>query len=145
MDHTLKCSQDQTDQDGLPGAMTRTLQVSQSKLIVKSEMQHWGKNEVKVTLANGYKSFVPSFTDLYRIVSEIGKKENERYPDGQGSGMLGRFLTDAANGLPFERLIYKYNIPLTFADGTRHYPEDILGKEECKRRANGAAQWNLFE
>ena len=66
---------------------------------------------VKVTLKQ-YRSFFPSFEDLFRIIQAIGFCENEKYPDGQGEQMVADFLQDAVYEHDWEELARKYNIPI---------------------------------
>jgi hypothetical protein len=89
---------------------------SEEKLEITIEVmeEYGGKEWVKVRLINGCRAFVPSFHDLYRIVAAICWCEDAKYPPSQGySGgkMVGRFLWDCVNGVPFDELAKKYKIP----------------------------------
>jgi len=124
--------------------MNRTWEISRNKIKVEIVETSWGKKEAKVTLINGYKSFIPSFTDLFRIVEKICDREEIRYPNGKGRRMVGEFLKDACE-MEYSQLIYKYNIPLTNDSGDRIFPWDLFGREECLRRSySNSKQLNLF-
>ena len=87
---------------------------------------------MSVTVNNG-RTFYPSFTDLYRIILAIGKLEDERYPEGRGRRKIVDFMRDAQNGMTFEQLVFKHNIPVTNNNGERLDPWRELGREECLR------------
>ena len=56
-------------------------------------------------------SFIPSFMDIYRIIRAICHCEDEKYPNGEGAGMVKRFLIDTCDGIDFDTLRTKYKIP----------------------------------
>lgn len=57
-------------------------------------------------------SWVPSFEDLFRIIQAICHCEDMKYPQGEGRGMVRRFLHDCCEkDADWEKLRTKYKIP----------------------------------
>lgn len=84
---------------------------SKNKMDVVVTKTEWdnGKEWVKVTLKK-YRSFFPSFEDLYRIVQAICFCEDRKYPNGKGRKMVCEFLADACY-MEWDEVAKKYEIP----------------------------------
>jgi len=86
---------------------------SQSKIVVvvKPFSRYGGKSWIEVRLP--WKTWVPSFHDLFRILQAICYCEDEKYPPpAEGRGFVMRFILDACKqGMTWEELQAKYKIP----------------------------------
>lgn len=79
--------------------------------VITRSMPQWdGKRWVVVRLKNS-NQFIPSFQDLYRIVKAICYCEDEKYPNGKGAKMVSEFLVDVCDGMRWDVLKEKYQIP----------------------------------
>lgn len=81
--------------------------------VEKSYIPAWGKNWVVIKFANG-STWIPSFEDLYRIITSICECEDEKYPppEQQGRWYVLNFLIEAIKGKSFEELAKKYKLPI---------------------------------
>ena len=60
----------------------------------------------------GRTEWVPSFEDVFRIVQAICHCEDEKYPTGEGRGMVRRFLVDCCEReAEWPELAAKYKVP----------------------------------
>jgi hypothetical protein len=57
--------------------------------------------------------WVPSFEDLFRIVTALGTCEDRKYPDGEGRWMIGRFVAAclAAEDGDWDQVRRQFQIP----------------------------------
>ena len=75
--------------------------------------QYGGKRWVWVKLwDNDACTWIPSFEDLFRIIQAVCHCEDEKYPRGEGRGMVRRILHDCCESdASWELLKQKYQIP----------------------------------
>lgn len=85
--------------------------MNDSRLRVVVDANDYQKKWVKVFVW-GKTKWIPSFQDLYRIISAICFCEDEKYPNGEGRGMVVRFLMDCCNpAMSWEVIKAKYQLP----------------------------------
>jgi len=104
----VSCSPVAPEMDGLIGGMKSELKM---KVVAKKMPDYDGKRWVWVDF-RGRTEWIPSFEDLFRVVQAICYCEDEKYPQGEGRGMVRRFLIDSCGlGMDWPELKAKYNIP----------------------------------
>ncbi len=82
---------------------------------MKLDGMNKSKRWVRVTLHNSKARppyFYPKFEDIDRIVRAFCVCEDEKYPNGKGREMVRDFFNDVIDGVPYEQLAQKYNLPI---------------------------------
>lgn len=106
----MNCLLETNGKDGIIGETKMSNSYDKMDVIVKV-MPDWDNKKWVVVTLKKSKRFIPSFEDVYRIVKAICYCEDLKYPNGKGARMVSEFLVDVCNGLDFEELKEKYQIP----------------------------------
>lgn len=72
----------------------------------------WDNKEWVVARLENGGEFVPSFYFLWDIIRHICICEDKKYPDGEGRGMVQRFVSDCCDPeMTYKQLQDKFEIP----------------------------------
>jgi hypothetical protein len=78
--------------------------------VTRLPAEYGGKRWASVCLLRS-RRFIPSFEDLHRIIQAISLCEDEKYPGGQGRGMVARFLWACVSEPDYKKLQDRFKIP----------------------------------